>query len=122
MILNMNQARKEASKLYNKNMSAIKDTKSKFGKIIKFINENQEINNQLTPEMKTHFKYLINLWKNNEDANIEYYFKMKEHHSHINGKIENKSLKQMWNDYLKSGLEFRCELLKLNELCNKLTN
>ena len=43
MILNMDQIRKKTSKLYNKNMSAIKDTKSKYGKIIKFINKNQEI-------------------------------------------------------------------------------
>ena len=122
MILNMNQTREEATKLYNKSMSAIKYTKTRFGKIIKFINENQEINNQLTPEMKTHFKHLIELWQNNEDATIEYYFKMKDHHSHINGKIENENLKQMWDDYLKGGLEFRCDLLKWKELCNKLSD
>ena len=63
----MEQTRKEASILYNNSMSKIKDTKSKFKKIIKFINENQEINNQLTSEMKIHFKYLIELWKNNDD-------------------------------------------------------
>lgn len=56
-----------------------------------------------------------------DDANIEYYFKMKDHHSHINGKIENENLKKLWDEYLSSGLEFRCELLQLNELCNKLT-
>ena len=116
MILYMEQTRKKASEVYNK----IKDTKSKFIKIIKFINENQEINNQLTSEMKTHLKYLIELWKYNDDANIEYYFKMKDHHFHINGKIENENLKKMWDDYLESGLEFRCTLLQLNELCNKL--
>jgi hypothetical protein len=72
--------------------------------------------------MKTHFGYLIQLWNENDDANIEYYFKMKDHHSHINGKIKNENLKNMWDDYLKSGMEFRFSLLKLNELCNKLTN
>ena len=122
MILNMEQIREEASELYIKNMSAIKDTKSKFGKIIEFINNNKEINNQLTVEMKTHLKYLINLWKNDDDANIEYYFKMKEHHSHINGKIENKNFKKMWDDYIKKCSELRIGLLKLNELCNKITN
>jgi len=111
---------KDASELYNKSMFAIKNTKSKYGKIIKFINQNQEINNQLTSEMKTNFKHLIQLWKNNGDANIEYYFKMKEHHSYITGKIENETLKTMWDDYLKSGLEFRCDLMNLNNLCNKL--
>ena len=70
--------------------------------------------------MKTHLIHLIQLWKNNDDANIEYYFKMKEHHSHINGKIENETLKEMWEDYIKSGLKFRVDLMKLNDLCNKL--
>ena len=55
----MEQTRKDASELYNKSMFAIKNTKSKYGKIIKFINQNQEINNQLTSEMKTNFKHLI---------------------------------------------------------------
>ena len=116
----MEQTRKEASELYKKSMFVIKNTKSKFRKIIKFINQNKEINNQISEEMKTHLRHLIQLWKNNDDANIEYYFKMKEHHSHINGKIENETLKEMWEDYIKSGLEFRIDLMKLNDLCNKL--
>ena len=116
----MEQTRKEASELYKKSMFVIKNTKSKFIKIIKFINQNKEINNQISEEMKTHLGHLIQLWKNNDDANIEYYFKMKEHHSHINGKIENETLKEMWEDYIKSGLEFRIDLMKLNDLCNKL--
>ena len=37
---------------------------------------------------ESHLKYLIQLLKNNDDANIEYYLKMKQHHSYINGKIE----------------------------------
>jgi hypothetical protein len=116
----MEQTREEASELYNKSMLAIKNTKSKFGKIIKYINQNKEINNQFTPEMKTNLNQLVKLWNNNADANIEYYFTMKEHHSFINGKIENENLKTMWNDYLKCGLEFRVDLLKLNELCKQL--
>lgn len=116
----MEQTRKEASELYNKSMVAIKNTKSKYGKIIKFINKNHEINNQISEEIKTHLKHLIQLWKNNDYANIEYYFKMKEHHSHINGQIENETLKEMWEDYIKSGLEFRVDLMKLNYLCNTL--
>ena len=45
---------------------------------------------------------------------------MKKHHSHINGKIENEILKNMWDDYIKSTCEFRTQLLKLNYLCNQL--
>tara|TARA_B100000085_G_scaffold274044_1_gene290223 strand:+ start:583 stop:936 length:354 start_codon:yes stop_codon:yes gene_type:complete len=116
----MEQRRKEASELYNKSMFAIKNTQSKFRKIIKFINQNQEINNQISAEMKTHLRHLIQLWKNNDDANIEYYLKMKEHHSHINGKIENETLKEMWDDYIETALKFRVDLMKLNHLCNEL--
>ena len=39
-----------------------------------------------------HFKHLIRLWRHNDDANIDYYFNMKEHHSHINGLIANETL------------------------------
>jgi len=60
----MEQTRIYASELYNKSMFAIKNTKSKYGKIIKFINQNQEINNKLISEMKTNLNHLIQLWKN----------------------------------------------------------
>lgn len=60
----MEETRKEASKLYSKSMCGIKNTKSKFIKIIKFLNENQETNNQLTSEMKAHLIHLITLWRN----------------------------------------------------------
>ena len=116
----MDNIRQEASQLYNKTMSDIKISKSKFCKIIKNINQNAEFKSQLTPEMNEHLKNLIELWNNNKDANIEYYFTMKKHHSYINGKIENEMLKNMWDDYIKSTCEFRTQLLKLNYLCNQL--
>ena len=31
-----------------------------------------------------------------------------------------KGVKEMWEDYIKSGLEFRIDLMKLNDLYNKL--
>ena len=111
--------------LHNTIMSEIKDTKSKFKKFIKFINENEQINDQLSNEIKIHLRHLINLWNNNNDANIDdnhintdYYFQMKEHHSHINinGMINDESLNEMWKDYLLSGMEFRVKLLGLNQL------
>jgi len=104
----------DSSESYNATVDAIKNTKSQFGKIIKFINQNQEIYNQLTSEMKTNLKQLIQLWNNNAGANIEYYFKMKEHHSYINGQITNETLKTMWDDYIKSGLELRLRAMRLN--------
>uniref|UniRef100_A0A6C0CEA2 Uncharacterized protein n=1 Tax=viral metagenome TaxID=1070528 RepID=A0A6C0CEA2_9ZZZZ len=109
----------ELPELYSKCMEDIKNTKSKFGKIIKFINENTEINGELSPDIKIHLKKLIKLWKNNADANIEYYFNMKDHHSYINGNIENDTLKIMWDDYIESGLKFRVVLMKLNHMCSE---
>jgi len=93
-----------------------KETKKKFCKIIKFINnrKNKKINKELTPEIKKHLKHLIKMWKNSENVDMEYYFKMKEHHTHINGRIENEILKKMWDEYFMSGLEFRTKLMALN--------
>ena len=108
----------EASELYMKSMSAIKNTKSKFGKIIKFINQNPDIRKQLTPVVTSALKRLIQLWKNNDEANMEYYFSMKEHHSHINGQMEHDTLQTMWDDYIKSCVEFRCNLMAWNHLCH----
>lgn len=102
-------------------MTAIQATKSKFLEIIKHIDNDPEINNQFSPEMRAHLKQLHQLWQNNDDANIEYYFKMKDHHCHINGRIENETLKTRWDDYLVSCSSFRCDLLSLNMLGNNLT-
>ena len=114
---------KEASNLYNNCIQGISHTKLKFEKIIKFINDNQVINDQLPSDLKTHLNHLKNLWKNNDDANIDYYFKMKDHHSRINGRIDDKILKKMWMDYICIGLEVRIQLMKLNfKLSTKLKN
>ena len=93
------QIRPEVLELNSNIMTSIKITKSKFKKIIKFINKNSEINIKLSSEIKTHLKYLIELW-NNKEVNAEYYFKMIEHHLYINGKLENETLKNMWTDYI----------------------
>lgn len=117
----------EKNELYKNIIIAIKDTKTKFEKIIIFIEQNEDINKSLTSKIKFHLNILTELWKNNENENnieildvLEYYFNMKEHHSHINGHIENETLKKMWNEYIECGLKFRCNLMKLNHLCNNL--
>jgi len=79
-----------------------------------------ELRKLFTPEMNTHLKYLIEMWRNNNDANIEHYFALKEHHSYINGKIQNMTFNLMWDDYISSCCKVRCKLLKLNDLCTKL--
>jgi hypothetical protein len=116
----MESIRQEANELYNKTIFDIKETKYKFCKIIKTINKDVEIRRLFTPEMNTHLIHLIEMWANNNEANIEYYFRLKEHHSHINNKIQNITFKNMWDDYISRCSNFRCKLLQLNDLCMKL--
>ena len=91
-------------------------TKGKFIKFIKKLNEYNKINNSIiTDDMKEHLNILIQLWRNVKDNNynnIDYYFNMKDHHSHINGRIKNEILKEYWDDYLNSGLKFRLKLIE----------
>ena len=114
----MEEVKQRAAVLLEESMSDIEITKSKFSKIITTINETSD--NQFTHEMKTHLNTLNRLWDNNEDANIEYYFEMKEHHSYINGKIENDILNEKWMDYIKSCALLRLKLVRLNHLCSEL--
>jgi hypothetical protein len=116
----METIRQEANELYNETMLDIKQTKSKFCKIIKTINKDVELKRLFTPEMNTHLKHLIEMWRNNNDANIEYYFTLKEHHSHINNKIQNITFKNMWDEYISMCCSFRSKLLRLNDLVTKL--
>lgn len=87
-------------------------TKNNFKAFIKHINEKKiKLNN----EINIHIKKLIELWNNNKNADIEYYFSMKNHHSYINDKIKNITLDELWNKYIYSCLDLRTELLALNE-------
>jgi len=108
-----------SSKLYSDSMSKIKKTKIKFSNFIKYKNENKI---ELSPKITKHLKILIKLWNNNENANIEYYFNMKEHHSYITGELSEKSneeLNKLWDDYIMSGLQFRPLLLQLNHILSE---
>ena len=116
----METIRQQASELYNETMLDIRQAKSKFSKIITTINKDVDIRSLFTPEMNSHLKHLIEMWRNNKNANTEYYFKLKEHHLHINNKIQNIPFKHMWTDYISSCCAFRCKLLALNDLCTKL--
>jgi hypothetical protein len=108
------------TQLYKRCMIGIKVSKSRFVNIMYYINENNEIKKELTKKIIDHLNQLYQMWINNEDANIEYYFKMKEHHSHINGKIKNKTLSKMWDDYIRSCLKFRIDLMRFNHImCNQ---
>ena len=103
----------KVQEIYTEVMLKIKLTKKKFTVFIKYTNENKI---KLNDEISEHLKKLIKLWNSNSDANIDYYFKMKEHHTHINGNIDDIILNQLWIDYINSGLDLRTTLLKLNYL------
>ena len=79
-----------------------------------------EIRSLFTPEINTHLIHLIEMWRMNNHANIEYYFTLKEHHSYINNQIQNTTFKNIWDDYITCCCRIRCKLLRLNELCCKL--
>ena len=68
---------------------------------------------------KHDYEYLVSLKQYKGDyggINTDYYFQMKEHHSHINGMIKDENLNKMWEDYLVSGMEFRVKLMGLNNM------
>ena len=101
----------------------IEETKNKFCKIIDFLNyaENFEIYNKLSSSEKNHLDLLQKLWKKNDDVNVEHYFNMKVHHAYIIGfMIEYDNLKDLWSDYIKSGMDLRVKLLELVDLTTNL--
>ena len=106
----------EISDLYEKTMRDIVQTKNKFINIVKTINEDEILRKLFTPTQKNHLQALIKLWRNNKYADAEYYFTFKDHHARITGSIAHDKFKEMWNDYISSCLEFRCNLLKLSHL------
>ena len=107
---------KEFLNVYSDVMLKIKITKNKY---IEFIKYKNTYNIKLNAEITEHLKKLIELWNNNRDANMEYYFNMKKHHSYINCKIEDIVLKQLWDDYIKLGLNLRTQLIVLNNLISQ---
>ena len=100
-------------------LKEIKKTKKKFKKFIIYINENKEINNSLSQEIKLNLKELIKLWKNTNDNDLYYFFNMKVYHSHINRQFNTDFLNNMWDDYIISGLKFRTKILYLNSSIKK---
>ena len=58
-------------------------------------------------------KELIKMWRKSKNETLNYYMLMKEHHTYITGEIafgENvdQILKSLWDEYLTSGMDFRC--------------
>ena len=95
----------------------IKETKSQFINIINYINTNKI---KLDLSLQINMIELIKLWRNNKNANIDYYFNMKNYHTYITGKFINNELSNMWDQYLLDCLEFRVKLLNLNHLLQNI--
>jgi len=91
-----------------------KQVKKNIIQVIKYINSNKDI--QLTEDIKTNLKILIDLWNNQEEKdifNLDYYINMKQYHSFINGNIEDEILNDKWNIYIQNICKFRIQLMKL---------
>ena len=105
----------EVKSIFTDVMSKIMITKNKFIDFIKYKNKH---NIKLDDDATENLKRLIVLWKNDKKATIDYYFRMKTHHSHI-GNLNDTILNQLWQDYIMCGLEFRIKLIELEVI---LTN
>jgi hypothetical protein len=114
-----NVENKKRNELYNETMLEIKKTKAQFRMIIDTINHSAELRNLFTPDMHMHLKILIEMWRNNKDADVDFYMKFKEHHIHINNKINNPMFESMWKEYVIGCCRFRSKLLFLE---NKIKN
>ena len=98
-----------------KAMSQLKLAKSKLKEFIIYKNKHKI---KLDPKPTKHLKLLIELWNNDEDADIEYYFNMKNHTTQINGQIKNEALTKLWRNYIETICGARCVLLEFNHLVN----
>lgn len=109
----MDQMRNRCGKLHSKCMKEEKDIKNKFIKVVKFINNN---NLNLSSDCNKNLKKLIQQW-NKKDKNIQAYFDMKDFHTYITGELDEKGgeIKELWVDYLMSGMTFRTQLMMLNQ-------
>ena len=96
-------------------------------KFVKFINvlsldKNTDFYNTLPSDIQDRLRTLEEMWKNKDNVEVKHYFDMKDHHAHITGYvINNNDLKDLWCDYIKSGMDFRCKLLELVNLTTNLT-
>ena len=114
----MSQVKQEASELYKETVLLIDETKNKYTEIINFINGDKKL--KLDPDVETHLIKLTEMWENVSYTNMDHFYSMKDHHCYITNCLKNKTLSDMWRGYLRYSSEFRCNLMRLNELCSRL--
>ena len=92
-------------------MEKLRLQKGCFKKIVCHINNyRNEVQGYMTEERRAAIKALIAIW-NKKDLNMQDLFSMKEHHSYLNGQYPDQAFQLLWDDYVISGLQLRCELL-----------
>lgn len=116
----MEQKRNQCRELHSTCMKEEKDIKKKFTKIVNYINGN---NLKLSSDCKKNLKGLIQQW-NKKDKNTDDYFDMKNFHTYITGELDELGgeIKELWDDYLMSGLTFRTKLMHLNHEIQSLNS
>lgn len=116
---NIKNLKEKATEYYNNFILNKKKSKKIFKNIIIYINTNKI---ELTDDNKNNIKLLINHWNNNDTYSANDFLNMKEIDIKINNSINNDdlSLKELFNNYLILGENFRSNLIKFYEFVAKI--
>jgi len=89
------------------------ECKKKFVKVVKYLNETDYYKTKFDDKMKEHFKLLHEKWRDwTETKPMQYYYDMKEHHTHINKKLEfDDKLETLWVNYISAVMNLRVNIL-----------
>ena len=109
-----NQNGRVVHELGNDVMYHVVETQIKFNEVMQYLHTHRTIQNALSVEIKDSLEQLIYFWiiDDIENTEIDGFFKIKEHHSYINGSIEDEKLKTLWDDYIISSSELRFKLMQ----------
>jgi len=107
---------------YSESIKLKKEARKNIIIFVKALNDDPKTKSLLSVDAKDNLRHLIKSWQNDKDANIEYYFDMKENHSWISGEIHKTKLNQLWKNYIESCHKFRISLMHLNHLCKMKMN
>jgi hypothetical protein len=110
--------------LGNEIKRGILDNKEKFLNFINVLNleENKYFYDTLPSNVKNCLGLLEKMWEKNDDIEVQHYFDMKDHHFYITGYVLNKdNLKDLWSDYINSGMDLRIKLLQLVDLTSNVS-
>jgi hypothetical protein len=100
--------------LGNDVMYRVLETQNKYVQVMQYIHTYTTIRDTLSTEIYGSLIRLSHFWITHdiENTEIDGFFKIKEHHSYINGSIEDEKLKTLWDNYIISSSELRLELMQ----------